>query len=103
MGSVNVTLRLDEDVKREFDSFCEKVGLNITVAFNMFVRATLRTRSLPFPITDIQDSHAILARGKEALMEAQAQAQACGASDMSLDEINELIAETRQEMSSVDV
>ncbi len=53
MAAVNVTVRVDEDVKKEFDAFCDNVGMNITTAFNMFMRATLRTRQLPFQVTDI--------------------------------------------------
>lgn len=52
MGAVNVTVRVDEETKKEFDTFCENVGINITTAFNMFIKATLRTRELPFTVTD---------------------------------------------------
>jgi len=52
MSSVNVTVRIDEETKREFDCFCNNVGINITTAFNMFIKATLRTRELPFSVTD---------------------------------------------------
>jgi len=98
MKGVNVTVRLDEDVKREFDTFCDNVGINITTAFNMFIRATLRTRELPFPVTDVlQKNNAILERGLEALREAQAHAKVIGISEMTLDDINELIAESRLE------
>ena len=101
MSSVNVTVRIDEKTKREFDEFCEKVGMNITTAFNLFIRATLRTRELPFPITDVeplqQPREAIIARGKEAFRQAQRQAVVNGTSEMSLDEINSIIAEAREE------
>ena len=52
MASVNVTVRVDEDVKREFDTFCDNVGINITTAVNMFIKNTIRTRELPFTVTD---------------------------------------------------
>ena len=101
MSSVNVTVRIDEDTKREFDIFCENVGMNITTAFNMFIKATLRTRELPFSVTDIEvesfSREFIAARGKEALRKAQEQASINGISDMSLDEINEIIAEVRRD------
>ena len=101
MPSVNVTVRIEEETKREFDTFCENVGINITTAFNMFIRATLRTRKLPFLVTDIeplkQSREAIIAHGKESLREAQEQAKSNGLSEMTLDEINEIIAEVRQE------
>ncbi|MCL2406991.1 MAG: type II toxin-antitoxin system RelB/DinJ family antitoxin [Defluviitaleaceae bacterium] len=51
-ANVNVTIRLDEDVKQEFENFCDAVGLNMTVAINMFIKATLRIRALPFVVTD---------------------------------------------------
>ena len=51
--SINVTIRMDKEIKREFEIFCDNVGINITTAFNMFVKATLRTRELPFVVTDV--------------------------------------------------
>jgi DNA-damage-inducible protein J len=53
MASVNVTIRLDEEDKKKFEGFCENVGLNITGAINMFIKATLRERVIPFRITDV--------------------------------------------------
>jgi len=53
MASVNVTIRLDEEVKKQFETFCDNVGLNITAAINMFIKATLRERVIPFSITDV--------------------------------------------------
>ena len=101
MAAVNVTVRIEEKTKREFDDFCANVGMNITTAFNMFIRATLRTRELPFSITDIeplkQSREAIIDRGKESFSDAQEQAKANGLSEMTLDEINEIIAEVRRE------
>jgi DNA-damage-inducible protein J len=48
-------VRIDEDVKKSFDAFCAEVGLNASVAVNMFIRAVLRSRSIPFEITDAMD------------------------------------------------
>ena len=101
MAAVNVTVRIDEKTKREFDDFCANVGMNITTAFNLFIKATLRTHELPFLITDIepqkQSREAIINRGKESFREAQEQVRANGLSEMTLDEINEIIAEVRRE------
>jgi len=51
--STNITIRIDKETKRDFETFCDNVGINLTTAFNMFVKATLRTRTLPFPVSDI--------------------------------------------------
>ena len=100
MGAVNVTVRIDEDVKREFDGFCDNVGINITTAFNMFIRATLRTRQLPFTVTDVEPSKQARKEFGEAFRALQEQSVINGTDKMSLDEINDIIAECRQEMKA---
>jgi len=50
MAQSTLSVRVDEDVKRSFDSFCTEVGLNTSVAINMFMRAVLRERRIPFEV-----------------------------------------------------
>ena len=101
MSAVCVTVLIDEETKREFDSFCENVGMNITTAFNLFIKATLRSRVLPFNITDIEPlknpKETTMLRGLKALKDAQEQVKSQGLSDMSPDEINMIIEKVRQE------
>ena len=52
MAQAVLNVRMDENVKKEFDDFCQKAGLNASVAINMFARAVLRERRIPFEITD---------------------------------------------------
>ena len=51
MAQTTFSVRMDSEVKKEFDNFCTQVGMNTTVAFNMFARAVLRERRLPFDVT----------------------------------------------------
>jgi len=53
VASVNVTFRLDSDVKQQFDIFCDNTGMTVTSALTMFIKATLRQRELPFKVTDV--------------------------------------------------
>lgn len=46
-----LSVRVEEDIKRSFDSFCNDVGLNPSVAINMFIKATLKQRKIPFEIS----------------------------------------------------
>jgi len=46
---------MDSEVKKQFDEFCYQVGMNTTVALNMFARAVLREKRLPFEITTESD------------------------------------------------
>lgn len=75
MAQTTLNVRMDEDVKREFDAFCSKVGLNPSVAVNMFARAVLRERRIPFEITDETDpfySESNMRRLRKSIAEVQA-------------------------------
>lgn len=100
MGSVNVTVRMDEETKEDFEIFCQNVGINITTAFNMFVKATLRTRELPFIVTDIQTKDSILTKGKKAFHAAQKNSILNGTSNITIEEIDAEIEEYRREKST---
>ena len=68
---------MDSDVKEQFEEFCSQVGINSTVAFNLFARAVLREKRLPFDITAEADPFysesnlAHLRRGVAALNSGQ--------------------------------
>ena len=51
MSQTTFSVRMDTEVKRQFDDFCAKVGMNATTAFNMFARAVLREKRLPFDVS----------------------------------------------------
>lgn len=55
MAQTTFSVRMDSDVKRQFDDFCVQVGMNTTTAFNMFARAVLRERRIPFDVTTETD------------------------------------------------
>ena len=55
MPQTTFSVRMDAEVKRQFDDFCANVGMNTTTAFNMFARAVLRERRLPFDVTTESD------------------------------------------------
>jgi DNA-damage-inducible protein J len=55
MPQTTFSIRMDSEVKKQFDDFCAQVGMNTTVAFNMFARAVLREKRLPFDVTTESD------------------------------------------------
>ena len=50
MAQATFSVRMDEDLKRQFDTLCEEFGMNTTTAFNIFARAVVRERRIPFEI-----------------------------------------------------
>ncbi|MBQ6334696.1 MAG: type II toxin-antitoxin system RelB/DinJ family antitoxin [Erysipelotrichaceae bacterium] len=51
MKNVNVTLRVDEDLKKKAESLFFELGLNLTTAFNIFLRQSVREQRIPFQVT----------------------------------------------------
>ena len=50
MAQSAVTVRIDSETKSQFDELCEQFGMSANTAFNIFVKAVIRSRSIPFPI-----------------------------------------------------
>ncbi len=51
MAQTNINIRMDEDLKKNFDDICTELGLNMTTAFNVFARAVVRRQGIPFEVT----------------------------------------------------
>ena len=51
MKNVNVTLRVDEDLKKQADTLFYELGLNLTTAFNIFLRQSVREQQIPFKVS----------------------------------------------------
>ncbi len=47
----NVSFRIDSELKAQADSLFSSLGMNMTTAFNIFLRQSVRERSIPFNIT----------------------------------------------------
>lgn len=50
MGISVINVRLDDEDKKAFNELCNELGLNMSTAFNMFVKSMLRTGGLPFDV-----------------------------------------------------
>ena len=48
----NVCIRMDSKVKAAAEALYEELGMNLSTAFNIFVRQSLRERGIPFKITE---------------------------------------------------
>lgn len=75
MGQTVLSVRMDEHLKRQFDVFCADAGLNASVAVNMFVRAVIREKKIPFDIIGTTDpfySEKNQARLREAIDQLEA-------------------------------
>ena len=46
-----VTLRFDDDMKKELDQMVDEMGMNLTTFFMIYAKRALRDRKIPFEIT----------------------------------------------------
>ncbi|MBQ1476739.1 MAG: type II toxin-antitoxin system RelB/DinJ family antitoxin [Erysipelotrichaceae bacterium] len=51
MAQAMVNFRMDEELKREMEETCRKMGLTMTSAFTMFAKKVTREQRIPFDIT----------------------------------------------------
>lgn len=51
MAQVIMGIRMDENVKKQFDAICSEAGMSTAVAINHFVETVLRDGKIPFEIS----------------------------------------------------
>ncbi|MDR0896632.1 MAG: type II toxin-antitoxin system RelB/DinJ family antitoxin [Oscillospiraceae bacterium] len=51
-NTVNVTIRMDREVKEGLEMLLEELGMNLSTAMNVFARQTLREGKIPFIVGD---------------------------------------------------
>lgn len=96
MSQATFSVHMDEDLKKQFDTLCSEFGMSASTAINIFARAVVHQRRIPFEITAPEKE--ITREGAvQALMSLRKSAQANNLQDMSLDEINAEIAAARSE------
>lgn len=93
MAQTTFSICMDETLKRQFDDLCTDFGMNATTAFNVFARAVVRERKIPFEIQASEEVTRSL--GRNAFLSLRAEAKENGVQDLSLDEINEEIHKAR--------
>ena len=48
-----VSLRFDDNTKKELDEMCAEMGMNLTTFFMIYAKKALRERSIPFAIVEL--------------------------------------------------
>lgn len=50
-NSTNISIRMDSELKSAAEQLYSELGMNLSTAFNIFVRQSLREGGIPFKIT----------------------------------------------------
>lgn len=51
MAQTNVNIRMEENLKKQFDNLCNELGLTMTTAFNIFAKTMVRQKGIPFEVS----------------------------------------------------
>ena len=60
MATTNVSIRMDSDLKAQADALFAELGMNLSTAFNIFVRQSLPEGGIPFEIRTGEEDYAAL-------------------------------------------
>jgi len=53
--TTNLNIRIDRELKEQAEVFFNELGLNMSSAFNIFVRQSLRQGKIPFELSIVAD------------------------------------------------
>lgn len=75
MAQTLINVRMDEELKRNFDSVCNELGMNMSTAIMIFAKKVTREKRIPFDVSVdpfYSDSNMkALQRSKEQLASGQ--------------------------------
>ena len=57
MAQTNLTIRIDEEIKRDAEFLFNRIGLNISSAVNVFFRQAIREQSIPFELKPYDNNY----------------------------------------------
>ncbi len=89
-NTTNISIRMDSDLKAQADALFGELGMNLTTAFNIFVRQSLREGGIPFEVKLEGANKETIA----ALLEAERIAK--DPSTKGYTDMNELFADLKQ-------
>ncbi len=67
-NAINMSFRVDKSIKKQADELFKKLGMNTSVALNMFLAQSVRMQGLPFTPNLLPEPSVEMA---EALIEAE--------------------------------
>lgn len=55
MAQTNVSVRMDEELKTEFDNFCKSIGLTMSAAICVYAKRVVAEQKIPFELSAPDD------------------------------------------------
>lgn len=86
MAQVSMTVRMDSQVKSNFDLLCSRLGMSANTAMNLFVNAAIQHQGIPFEVRLYANS-----RRKDAVASLKT---------YTIEDINAMIDESERQLAN---
>lgn len=93
MAQATFSVRMEKSLKDKFAEICESIGMNMSTAINIFANAVVDKRRIPFDVVAPSNSND---KFMEIISTMRNEIQKSNMKELSLDEINAIIADTRK-------
>lgn len=105
MALATITVRVEPTLKKNFDALCEDFGLSVSSAINIFMKAVVREKKIPFEIkkettvstnkNSYSTEDEIIEKGKKAFEEMRRIVRESVVEEPTLEDINAEIKAVR--------
>ncbi len=51
MNQTNISIRIDKDLKQQFDKLCDELGFTMSTLLNVFIKKVVREQGIPFALS----------------------------------------------------
>lgn len=99
MATSNYTLRIDETDRANAEQIFKNMGMSLATGINVYLKTVIQQRKIPFILETGGKQAAI--KLNDAFEKSQRQAVINGTDNMTMDEIDALIAEVRREKRGI--
>lgn len=90
--TTTLQIRIDEDLKKQATEVFESLGMDLSTAVRVFLKKSVMENGMPFSVVNDEVGRKALI----AIRDMQETSKLNGNDKMTLEEINEIIAETRK-------
>ena len=90
METLSLNVRVDANDKKNFEKFCDNVGMNVSTAVNMFIKAVLREQKIPFEVRSKNFNETVYEKLQEAELEMNSTSKRYSKEDV-LESMNKII------------
>lgn len=60
MSTTSINIRMDSELKKQFEEFCADMGMSMTTAFTIFAKKAVREYRIPFEISGVNPNRETL-------------------------------------------